>query len=170
MRYCLLAVLVLALPAQAAATILADWSIEDLVRRADSVVIGVVGAPRFVAAGDRRLLTETPIRVERQLLGDVGRAFVLTQLGGRAGGQETTAVGDAHLQAGERVLLITYRHTDGRRYLVGMALGALHLAGPMAEQRLAVPLLRPDGRLAPPPGRRRLRLERIEAAIRQVGR
>lgn len=157
----------------AAATVLADWSLEDLVRRADLVVIGTVAEQAFVVDEKRRaVLTRSSVQVERTLMGKSVEAFTLTQLGGRAGSVVTEVMGDAHLAVGERVLLFTFEHDDKERYLVGMALGAWKVEGtpeaPALSQRIDSPLAAMDGKLRPAPGLRTATLEDVKAAIDAV--
>lgn len=154
---------------EASATILADWDLEEVIRRADSIVIGRVRARRTVVV-DRRPLTETSVEVEETLLGAPVKTLVVSQLGGVVRGQASEVVGDARLRVGDRLLLFTFRHQDGRRHLVGMALGAYVLRGETLEQDVEVPLLREDGRLLPPPGPRTRALNEVRNLIRRVGR
>lgn len=161
------------LASPAAATVLADWSLEDLVRRADLVVIGTVTEQAFVVDEKRRaVLTRSSIDVERTLMGKSVEAFTLTQLGGKAGSVVTEVMGDAQLAVGERVLLFTFEHDDKERYLVGMALGAWKVEGtpelPVLSQRIDSPLAAMDGKLRPAPGLRTASLEDVKAAIDAV--
>lgn len=152
-----------------AATVLADWDLNDLATRADRVVIGVIGEQRSVRV-DGRLMTETLIRVERTLHGQHRPTVVVTQLGGREGDRVSEVIGTAELIAGERMLLFTYGHADGRRYLVGMALGAFFVRdGGALSRRVNVPLLTRQGATRPPPGLQRLGLKDVEAALKTVG-
>jgi hypothetical protein len=167
-----LVVLVAASPVRA--TVLADWNLDDLVQRADLIVVGKVGAQRSVhvqqAGHGDTLMTETTIAVERTLLGRSGPSFVLSQLGGREGDRIVEIVGDAVLNPGDRVLLFTYQHSDGRRYLVGMSLGAYLAGGTTFDQQIDVPQIRPDGALLPPPGRRAITEAVVRSAIGRSGK
>lgn len=164
--------LLLALPS--AATVLVNWSLEDLVKRADLVVIAKVTDQAFVVDEERRMvITETTVEVERTLMGKTQPGFVLTQLGGRAGSVVTEVMGDAHLSVGDRVLLFTFEHEDKRRYLVGMALGVWHVENtadaPILSQQIDDPLVGATGELLPAPGRRTASIDDVKAAIETVG-
>ncbi|MBI4816820.1 MAG: hypothetical protein HY791_11210 [Deltaproteobacteria bacterium] len=131
------------------ATVLEELTLDDLARRADSVVVGVIGSKSTIRHGDE-LLTETEVLVERTLLGPTRASFLVTQLGGESDGFVTEIVGDARLRTGRRMVLFTYVHPDGRRYLVGMALGAFELSGAAATQLIEASIQRSDGSLLPP--------------------
>jgi hypothetical protein len=172
-RAFLAAALALLVTAPATATVLADWSLQDLVRRADLVVIGTVTAQEYVVDDKRKaVLTLSSVAVERTMMGKPVETFTLTQLGGRAGSVVTEVMGDAQLAVGDRVLLFTFAHDDDRRYLVGMALGAWQLAGPKEapelRQRIDSPLASMDGSLRPAPGLRTATLDDVKAAIDAV--
>jgi hypothetical protein len=153
-------------PAVAQATILADWSLEERARRADRIVVGVVGDARGVRAGGR-VLTEIDIRVEQTLAGVHVDTFILSQLGGRWGDTIVEVIGTARLTRGARVLLFVERARDGRDYLVAMSLGAYVVDDDgRAHQRLDVPLAGPDGTVRPPPGAQSIDFGRIEEIIR----
>ncbi|MCC7383777.1 MAG: hypothetical protein IT384_18190 [Deltaproteobacteria bacterium] len=156
-----LALLLLARPAEA--TVLADWSLDQVAARADLIVIGVVESKRTLAG--EMLMTESVFRVERTLAGAATDRIVLSQLGGRQGDRVVEIVGDAELAIGGRFVLFTRVHADGRRYLVGMALGAYALEGERATQRIDAPLIDARGVVTPAPGVRSLPLEGLIEAI-----
>lgn len=163
------AVLLFIWAGDASATILADWDLAEIIRRSDSIIIGRVAKRRTLVV-EGRPMTESAVFVEETLLGEASETLVVSQLGGVVGRQASEVVGDARLRTGERVLLFTFRHPDGRRYLVGMALGAYVVRGDRLEQRVDVPLLREDGRLSPPPGRTARSLPEVRALIQGVRR
>jgi hypothetical protein len=172
-RALLIGSLALLLSSSAAATVLANWSLEDLVKRADLVVIGTVTAQEYVVDDKRRaVLTLSSVSVERTLMGKPVDAFTLTQLGGKAGSVVTEVMGDAQLKVGDRVLLFTFEHEDKQRYLVGMALGAWRVEGqadaPVLSQTIDSPLASMDGKLEPAPGLRTATLDDVKAAIDAV--
>lgn len=162
------ALVLVALAGPAAATLLADWDLDELARRADLIVVGTVEAQVTVVPTDKRVvLTESTIRVERTLLGAPRATFVLSQLGGRKGSVVTEIVGDARLAEGDKVLLFTFEHEDKRRYLVGMALGAWFLGEEpgVLEQTVTASLVDAQGQLREGPGLRQATLADVEAAI-----
>lgn len=144
------------------ATILADWSLEERVRRADCIVMGVVAEAEVVRDERGRVWTETTIVVERALAGQVSETVVVSQLGGRLGDRTVDVSGTAPLPTGVRVLLLL--QSVGRRtVLVAMSQGAFHLHGDLAYQAIRVPLAAEDGRLRPPPGIRTVAVATLEA-------
>ena len=164
-RVAALASLVLCVPYPAAATILPNWNLDEMIRRSDLIVVGTVGADRTVRDG-RQLLTETSINVERTLLGVSRPTIVISQMGGRDGVRVSGALGDARLIRGHRVLLFTFAAQDGRRFLVGMGLGAYEMSTDRGEQILDVPLVAP-GQTITPPVQRRIAIRDV---IRAIGR
>jgi hypothetical protein len=154
-------------PAAAGATILSDWSLEQVLGHADRVVLGLVVEQRAVR-GARHPLTESVVRVDRVLKGEACDRLVVSQYGGRQGDVTLRIPGDPRLEVGQRVVLITRRARDGRAYLVGMSLGAFRVDGDRLVQSVDVPLLGADGQVRPPPGTRSLRLDELEAAIRRA--
>lgn len=158
------------LPASGRATMLVNWSLEDLLARADRVVTGTIGAQRSVEANGR-VMTESVVEVERTLLGPDVRRFVLSQLGGRVGSFVVDVAGTARLVPGRRVLLITRRAEDGRWYLVGMALGAYNMDGERLEQVVDASLVKSDGTvLTAPRAREAFLADVIEAVKKGKGR
>ncbi|MBI2375170.1 MAG: hypothetical protein HYV07_14335 [Deltaproteobacteria bacterium] len=151
-RHPLIALAILSSVSPASATVLEALSLDELAARADSVVIGVIGSKSSVRSLGQ-LFTETEIIVEQTLLGEERRSLVLTQLGGEDRGQVIELVGDAKLLSGSRMLLFTYRHTDGNRYLVGMGQGAFLIQGETWVREIEASLQRPDGRIDAPRGR-----------------
>lgn len=163
----LIAVALLALPSAAQATVLFDWGVDELARRADRVVIGTVESQTTVEVG-RTLMTDTRIRIERTLAGSPAQTITVRQLGGRLGDRIVDVPGDAVLVRGRRYLLFTAQPPgDLHRYLVGMALGALEVGDTgVLTQTVDVPLVAPSGALREAPGPRFIERAAIEAAIR----
>ncbi len=165
----LIPIVIVSIPATALATLILDWDIDELVARADLVVIGTVGQQRYVEVGGR-LVTESDILVEQSLKGRQTLRFVLTQLGGRDGDIIEEVVGTARLRPGQRFLLMTERRRDGRRYIVGLSLGAYHVDGKRLRQTIEASLINSDGRIADPPVERRALIEDVVRAIQRVMR
>lgn len=148
---------------------LANWSLDDVLSRADRVVIGTIGSQRSVRVNGR-MLTESVVQVDRTLLGTHAPRFVLSQLGGRDGDLVTDVVGTARLVPGRRMLLITSKAEDGRQYLVGMALGAYEMDGERLSQVVDASLVDRDGTvLAAPAVREAFLADVIEALPRSEG-
>jgi hypothetical protein len=163
----LLSVSALAVPSEA--TMLADWSLEEVLHRADSVVIGEVTSQSYVKVPDaergEQLMTESHVRVEETLLGQQRPEIVLSQLGGVDGKVVSEIVGDAKLRVGQRIVVATYQHKDGRRYLVGMSLGFYEISGADGVQDIEASIFDRAGRVLPAPGRRTISMEALRAAI-----
>jgi hypothetical protein len=134
------------------ALVLVDQSASDIMRQADLVVLGTVTAQRSVLVRGA-VMTQTLVRVEETLKGRPARQVVVSQLGGRINGVEVDVPGDARLSVGERVVLATYGHPDGLRYLVGMALGVFHVTPGGARQHLDATLVRANGEVVSTPPR-----------------
>lgn len=149
-------------PAAVGATVLIEQSPQQIMRQADLVVLGHVVAQRSVRA-QGTLMTESLVAVEETLKGPATRQVVISQLGGKDGNIEMDVPGDARLVPGQRVVLATYLHDDGRRYLVGMALGAFVIEGQRAMQTVDAPLVTPGGGVQAPPGVRILSLTNLRA-------
>ncbi|OGQ90708.1 MAG: hypothetical protein A2289_17855 [Deltaproteobacteria bacterium RIFOXYA12_FULL_58_15] len=113
-------------PVTAEATLMAERSLDEQVAKADLIVIGVVTRQHSYAVG-KTIMTDTTVRIEQTLKGKSQLTIEVTQLGGRIDNRVVEVVGDAVLRPGQRLLLMTYVHADGGRYLVGMALGAILL-------------------------------------------
>ena len=159
---CLIGMLCL-VSTEAEATILANWSLDDIAAHADAVVIGRVTSRRVTREGP--LWTETEVRVERQLKGTPRTVWTVSQLGGKRGDLSRGIAGDVELRVGQRVLLMLERVRDGRWMIVGLSLGAFRLDGDTLHQQIDVPLADPGGRILPPPGDRSVLLEAIETAV-----
>jgi hypothetical protein len=160
-RSTLLVLLPLALLASAAqGTVLADWDVSELAARADRIDVVTVVAQRSSDEGELGR-TFSRVRVERTLKGAKATELELTQLGG----VDTEVVGDARLRVGERWLLFSFGAPDGRRYLVGMSLGAWRVDGARLTQDIEVPLASGDGELLPAPGRRAATILDVERAL-----
>lgn len=169
MRLLAVSMVVVAIPVAASATLILDWDIDELVARADRVVIGTVGQQRYVKANGR-IVTESNILVEQTLKGRPLERFVLTQLGGRYGDIIEEVVGTARLRPGQRVLLMTRHHRDGRHTIVGLSLGAYLVDGRRLRQTIEASLVSGDGTIVGPPGERRAVIDDVVRAIERVVR
>ena len=101
---------------------LLEQSPAQVMHQADVVVLGTVVAQRPLQH-QGLIHTQFLVRVEETLKGPSTATLVVTQLGGRLGTVEMDVPGDRPLHIGERVVLATYAHADGNRYLVGMRQG-----------------------------------------------
>ncbi len=173
---CLGVLLVLGLsPAALHATVLTDWSLEDLAGRSDMVCVGTIKSehthrlhsPRRVLP---ELVREVHVVVEQCLKFSTPApptTLRLFQLGGEDGERSVEIIGDAKLRLHQRYLLFTALDgRTGRRHLVGMGLGALlwpqHTDDPI--QVVHVPLMNAEGQLRIAPSRS-VSLAQVQHAI-----
>lgn len=158
------------MPAVAGSTVLFDWDLSELTKRADLIVLAkVVSRQSFIA--ENTIMTRTHLVVERTLMGSDVKEFELLQLGGQVGARIVDVPGDAELVLGQTYLLYT-AHPAGQPYrtLVGMGLGAHRLSGDVLTQDVNVPLMDPTGALLPAPGARTFRLSEVLRVIRESRR
>jgi hypothetical protein len=153
----------------ALATVLLDWSLADVLARADLVIVGTIGPQRPSTAG-AQLFTDTEVSVDETLYGSKAARIVVSQLGGTRDGVTSSIAGDARLVPGERMLLATYAGTDGRRYLVGMSLGAYAVRGELLSQRIEASLLSADQTLRPGPQVRTTSLTEVRRLLESRSR
>ncbi len=156
------------LPAAAGhSTVLFDWDLSELTRRADLIVIAKVIGKRSFAA-ENTIMTSTRLRVERVISGSEASEIEVLQLGGQLGARIVDVPGDAELRDGEHYLLFTAQ-PSGQPYrsLVGMSLGALQVKGEELTQTVDVPLFGGGGELLPAPG---VRIRSLSEVIRVIER
>lgn len=150
--------------AAAQATVIAAWTLDEVVAHADLIVTGTVGASRGVRDAGR-VLTETEIAVDQVLLGTWATPLVISQPGGKDGDIVVDVAGTVRLTPGDRVLLITALAKDRRRYIVGLSLGFYRLDGDRLSQQIEVQSAGPGGALRPAVGPRTLGLDAVNDAI-----
>lgn len=131
------------------ATLLVRYSIPELARRADEVVVARVESLRY-ARVEGELVTEYALGIESALKGTPARLVWVTQLGGREGNTVRDVVGTVGWLPGDRVLVFLHRDASGRRFLVGMHQGAFFVVGEALTQRLDASYVDSGGRLVDP--------------------
>jgi len=108
---------------QARGSLVRGFTLEQLGREAESVVLGrVTRSESFWNESREKIYTHHHIRVERTFKGPAGDLVTVRQMGGTVGDTTLTIAGDARLAPDERVLLVLRNH-DGFSTLVGMAQG-----------------------------------------------
>lgn len=118
----------LALCATASATVMTELTLDEMVRSADAIVVGVV-EHSGVRLGERNGALEpetiTTIRVREWLAGSGGQTVQIRELGGVWQGGGVRYEGTPEYRAGEQVVVFLERRTDGRRDLrtLGMVQG-----------------------------------------------
>jgi hypothetical protein len=147
----LLLILALSLPLlgtapQAEASVVRALSLQDLVERADHVVIAVPEEKQSRRHDDGRLIvTDVSLRVKRVLKGDakVGGVLIATRLGGKL---ETIALqvpGEATFEIGAEVLVFLRGigdPADRQLRVVGMSQGVM-----LVERKGETPMVMPGG-------------------------
>ena len=164
----LVLVVVTTAPMWVGATVLMDWTLSERVAHSDLIVIGTIAGASTVEV-DGNLMTVTDIDVESVLLGRAPARISVWQFGGERDGKVMRVVGDARLIPGARMLLLTHLYRDGRRYLVGMSMGAYLVQGHQLTGQLDAPLLR-DGEIVSGPGEQHLEVRDVVNAISETHR
>jgi hypothetical protein len=151
------AALALALPA-GASTFLAV-SREELVSRAEAVVLGrVVEVSSFWNREHTAILTEATFEVEDTVVGVAPTYLTLRTFGGRVGNYIIEAHGFPRFVLGEKLLLFLEPEHDGAHKVLGYLQGQYRVRNDTQGRPIAEPLfdagariLRPDGTFAPAP-------------------
>ncbi len=123
------------------ATVVVPLSLADQVGRSDLVVRAHVGTAHsaFVPARGT-ILTWTELEVSEVLKGQAPSTLVLRQMGGTADGQTMMVPGDAHLAAGDDVILFLRTDRSGTGndvLLLALAQSAYHVDGQRASRDLS---------------------------------
>lgn len=127
----MIALLCLGVARLAHATTMLALSLEDLVARADEIVLGtVVRAQSRWSKPGSVIVTDAEVRVDQSLKGTSadGDTLLVTTLGGAVGDIALTVPGAAELKPGHQTLLFL-RHKKGSKslHVVGMSQGAIQV-------------------------------------------
>jgi hypothetical protein len=118
------------------ATVVVQLSLSDQARRADYIVRARVGDHHSAYVPDRgAILTWTTLRVTESIKGQAPATLTLRQMGGTADGQTMLVPGDAHLNAGDDVILFLRRNGDDV-VLVSLGQSAYIVHGTSAHREL----------------------------------
>lgn len=122
----IMAAAVLGAGAVSASTVI-GLTVEDQARLSRYVVVGIVTAQQGVDHPENGLETAVTLRVVSALKGDLrpGAGVVFHTRSGELDGERSTAVGEAVLKAGQRVLVFI-EDIDGRLYNLGLSYGVFH--------------------------------------------
>ncbi len=134
------AVLALALPALAWATVVVEMSFEELARKAPLVVRGTVGSVQASwDEGQRRIWTYAEVKVAEPLKGRAAPTLLVKQPGGVVGPVGQAVAGTARFSPGEETVLFLEPAVDepGAYVVLGLAAGKVDLEKRLG-QRLAV--------------------------------
>jgi hypothetical protein len=167
---------VLMTTALAHATVVLPLSLADQVARADLIVRAHVGAAHSAFVPERgAILTWTELEVSETLKGQAPTTLVLRQMGGTAGGQTMLVPGDAHLRAGDDVVLFLRSDPSGGEnvFLLALAQSAYFVNGQQAARDLSqlsfAVLGGPDGtQITEPDHEVSIRVDRLIANIRSL--
>ena len=103
-------------------------TVEDQTRLSRYVVVGEVVAQRGVDNVENGLETEVTLRVTSALKGSVrpGQALAFHTRSGEVDGEISTAIGEAELRTGQRILVFI-EEIDGRLYNIGLSYGVFNV-------------------------------------------
>jgi hypothetical protein len=132
---------VIATASLAHATVIVPLTLADQVGRADLVVRARVGAAHSAFVPERgAILTWTELEVSEILKGQAPSTLTLRQMGGTADGQTMLVPGDAHLAAGQDVILFLRNDRSGSGsdvFLLALAQSAYVVSGQQASRDLS---------------------------------
>jgi hypothetical protein len=114
----------LAVVASAAATLIVPMRDEDLVATSDVVVVGTVEGIESVLLGSDRVMTRISIAVEQAVKGDPGApSVVVTEAGGEVAGIRGVVFDGPSYTLGERAMVFLRARPDGSLVTNALALG-----------------------------------------------
>lgn len=139
----LCALLIALAPATASATISEALSLEQLVQRADYVVVATAQAEQARRDSRGRIVTDFTLRVDEVMKGSASRGatLVMTSLGGAIGDIGMRVEGEPHPAIGARYVLFLRTMRDGRTLrAVGMSQGVMEV-----QVQAGTPTVMPGG-------------------------
>ncbi len=113
--------------APASATISEALSLDELVGRADHVVLATATDARALRDSRDRIVTDYTLRVDEAMKGDaaIGSALILRSLGGAIGDLGMRIEGEPRLEVGRQYVVFMARTSSGSLRPVGMSQGVL---------------------------------------------
>jgi hypothetical protein len=127
------------------ATTVLRFSLEDLVKRSQFIVVGKVTGERTYWTADRKMiLTDHSIEVNESIKGQASRSIVVTTVGGRMGDTELYVAGMPAFQKGEDAVVFV-EQTGAYRTVVGLGQGKFTVVNGEVANNVA-DLSFPDGR------------------------
>lgn len=124
---------------RAEATVVRAVSLDQLVKRSSSVLVGLPlerWAEWARIGGTKRIVTLTRVRVEETVSGAEDSELLVRTLGGRIGDLGQLVDGEAELRVGERSLLFSHRFDAGLSGVTAMAQGHYPFDASRGEVRL----------------------------------
>lgn len=122
-RVALAVLLSSALAGRIAADIGAPVPVEDLAKRADTVVHGKVAALECTRDPAGRIFTRVELDVAEVWKGKPARGFTLVLAGGVLGARKVAVVGGPEYRLGEEVVVFTMRNASGEPVTLDLAQG-----------------------------------------------
>jgi hypothetical protein len=154
--------------APARATVVEKLTIEDMARRAQRVVRGVVRTQNVVwTEGRARIVTVTEIEVAENLKGEPGPVVLFTP-GGTIDGLTDWPAGTPRLESGDEVVLFLERSPLGDGYVhLAMSSTVFHVKGPEGRRRVFRTVAGLGFAMLDP--RRAMAIESPAGAVEEVG-
>lgn len=117
--------------APASATISEALSLQELVARADHVVLATAASAHAQRDARNRIVTDYALRVSEVMKGDaaIGSTLTMRSLGGVLGDLGMRVEGEPHLTTGERYVVFLGRTSSGLLRPVGMSQGVFPVRG-----------------------------------------
>jgi hypothetical protein len=121
-------VLILVCSGSSQATTVRRLTLDDLVAKADSIVVGrVIDARTFWTEDHKLILTSHTVEIQQCLKGGSGDAVVVTTIGGRIGGSALRVAGMPTLEIGESAVFFL-EHSGSYTTIVGLKQGKFPIA------------------------------------------
>lgn len=123
----------------ASATVVRAVSLEQLVKRSSSVLVGLPlerWSEWTSIGGTKRIVTLTRVRVEEAVSGAEDSELLVRTLGGRIGDLGQLVDGEAELRVGERALVFSHRFDAALSGVTAMAQGHYPFDAASGEVRL----------------------------------
>src|SRR5262245_25811107 len=165
-RFCLPFALCLILSAISSthATTVERLGLEDLVKKARTIVVGkVTGSRTYWSANGKLILTDYTVEVDETLKGQAARRMAVTAIGGKIGDLELHVSGMPAFQQGENAVVFI-EQSGGYQTVVGLGQGRFTVTNGEVANKVGG-LTFPDGRPGSP---LRLPLQEFKAQIRTL--
>jgi hypothetical protein len=146
------------------ATTVQRLGLEDLVKRAHTIVVGRVTDSRTYWAPDRKLIfTDYTIQVDESMKGQSSRSVAVTTIGGKIGDVELHVSGMPAFQRGENAVVFI-EESAGRQVVLGLGQGKFTVTNGEVTNNVG-DLSFPDGRPGAP---LRMPLQNFKSQIRSI--
>ena len=144
------------------ATTVERLGLEDLVKKARTIVVGkVTGSRTYWSANGKLILTDYTINVDESLKGQASRSMAVTTIGGKVGDIELHVSGMPKFQQGENAVVFV-EQSGAFQTVVGLGQGKFSVTNGEVSNRIGG-LSYPDGRPGNP---LKMPVETFKAQIR----